>query len=315
MPTVCTPGGSYSRTTSSPRRALDRQWMRRSGSPGRYSRTPNSSIPEPDARRRDAGLELSRLRHGAERCEARQHEADLSIRALAAKSEEARADRSTRAPSCSPRWRRARAGRASGARPSRDLGTTPVAAAHLDPADRCPTAAPDRASCRSWSSLSSMSAWSPSKIGAGSGPLRRSCSGSASSGESGPGLAPPSPRLAAQPAPVPPRVDVGDHDERADPVSEEEQPGDLGGRAVVKDGGRDRQRAEQAPGERCPISAASAAEAAARRPPPRRTSAALKRPRMPSRCDSTGSASSLMSSGSTKSRPSNSAQACAARCR
>lgn len=40
-------GGSYSRTTSSPRRALDRQWMRRNGSPGLYSRTPNSSIPEP----------------------------------------------------------------------------------------------------------------------------------------------------------------------------------------------------------------------------------------------------------------------------
>ena len=47
IPTVCTPGGSYSRTTSSPRRALDRQWMRRNGSPGLYSRTPNSSIPEP----------------------------------------------------------------------------------------------------------------------------------------------------------------------------------------------------------------------------------------------------------------------------
>src|SRR4029077_18233711 len=34
--TVCTPGGSYSRTTSSPCLALERQWIRRSESPGRY---------------------------------------------------------------------------------------------------------------------------------------------------------------------------------------------------------------------------------------------------------------------------------------
>ena len=43
------------------------------------------------------------------------------------------------------------------------------------------------------------------------------------------------------------RVQVGDYDKGANPVSEEKQPGDLGGRAVVKDGGGDRQRADQAP--------------------------------------------------------------------
>ncbi|OLC13686.1 MAG: hypothetical protein AUH32_07085 [Actinobacteria bacterium 13_1_40CM_66_12] len=47
MPSVCTPGGSNSRTISWPCRALERQWMRRSGSPGRYSRAPNISFPEP----------------------------------------------------------------------------------------------------------------------------------------------------------------------------------------------------------------------------------------------------------------------------
>ena len=46
-PSVCTPGGSNSRTISWPCRALERQWMRRRGSPGRYSRAPNISFPEP----------------------------------------------------------------------------------------------------------------------------------------------------------------------------------------------------------------------------------------------------------------------------
>ena len=41
------PGGSYSRATSSPRRALLLQWMRRRESPRRYSRTPKSSLPTP----------------------------------------------------------------------------------------------------------------------------------------------------------------------------------------------------------------------------------------------------------------------------
>src|SRR5438309_1830231 len=34
MASVCSPGGSYSRTTSSPCRALERQWMRRSAAAG-----------------------------------------------------------------------------------------------------------------------------------------------------------------------------------------------------------------------------------------------------------------------------------------
>src|SRR5207247_181750 len=45
MPRFWTPGGSNSRTMSSPRRAVVRQWMRRSGSPGWYGRTPNTSVP------------------------------------------------------------------------------------------------------------------------------------------------------------------------------------------------------------------------------------------------------------------------------
>ena len=178
---ILMPGGSYSRTTSSPCRALERQWMRRSESPGRYSRIPNSSLPEP-ARGAARLVSISRV--------SRRPASDVNRGRIMAISESDAGRRPTKKPSGSLVWilhplaatgPRRSAGRAS-TRDHPPFGTRPVPA-EIDLSPTRPSAhTGPRAPRRAWIAISSPKP-SPSKTGAGIGPLCRTCSGSCSAGE------------------------------------------------------------------------------------------------------------------------------------
>src|SRR6266576_1869922 len=198
MASVCRPGGSYSRTTSSPRRALERQWMRRSESPGRYSRIPNSSLPEP-------ALGAAALASSSRTWRRPASEANRGSTSATSESEQDRRPRKKPrgslvpiVQSLAPTGPRLSSLRTF-IRVQPFVGTTPVANLTCLPLMRPFTHAGPRAPplVRSPTARSRASF---SKTGAACGLVRRTESGSASAGESAAGRDLSTPRWSVSPA-------------------------------------------------------------------------------------------------------------------
>ncbi len=180
MPSVCTPGGSNSRTISSPCLALERQWIRRKGSPGLYSRTPNISVPEPARGAatlasipRAWGRSASALNRGKTRVSSESLPLPRWVKNPSGSPVSTANPRTPTGP------RRSGPSKRVSAQPS--LGTRPAAAERsvppTDPKMRAGPRVPWRGLMRSCTLIRS-----PSKTGT-LGPLPRSCSGNSSIGE------------------------------------------------------------------------------------------------------------------------------------
>ena len=252
-----------------------------------------------------ARLELSGLRPARERREARQHQRHLGVRARAAAAKQAgdvaRLDHAS-----------ARADRTAAQsleldallsiptlEPSRSRQRSPLSR-------RCPPRERDRAAHRSCPARPPARDRRPRRAGARSGALRSRCAGRSSIGDSGDRARAAHVQVQQQAGPVPPRVHEAHDAQRDDPAREQEQPGDLRGRAVPLDHRGEGNRAEESRcGSQCCLSGGSGSEVTSSWI----ISSAFARPRMLRRCAMTGAASSFTSSGRTKSRPSKSAHA------